>query len=1154
MAQASFVQTSFLGGEWSQEAQGALTEPAYKTAMARSHNQISVEAGTSKRRPGFQHVGTTRSGDEGRLIPFSFKENAPYNMEFTDGHLRFWNGENLVMTNDTKTVSAINTDNPMVAQCSAVHGWSTGDHVLFQGLGAYKTVLHNRVCVITVLDTTRFSLADAITGTGIDGTSTGSFSAATVTRVLDITTAYTAGSWATLRSVQAETRTVLMNGTVQPNILTVATPPLPGSFATFDYDPFNFIDGPYLDPIPGSYMTPSALNGVVTMTLSTQAYDSARAYNLGDLVTSSGVTYISIQGNNQGHTPASSATYWTATNAGAAVGPSGFQSSDVGRLVRVLSEPPLYVAASTYIATDKVSYPSSVDGVNLYYTATASIAANTPPGTSTSWALTPAIATWTWGRVTAVSGAGLIASVSPMGDMTSGGGVAAAFNGNNGQLLAASAYKTTAIAAAQQFLAGSVIYAISSTVYYNGNIYYVSANYAGFNSGTSYGFGTIVQYNGNYYSCRVGSSTGISPDNSSNWQYLGPANPTTTSVWTFQQVAPQPALTSYVGQHYTTAKALYQATVYPSTDLGLANNLGASIVLNLRGKATAPSSSSDGTLLGSVTTTNITTALTIPSNDLTTTWNYVWVELVASYVQPLPLDSGSTSVFTSTRSIAQVLFYQPNVANGTVFSLQIEGNALLYTTAIRTWRLGVFSNTSGWPTCGVYHEGRLWLAGAVGNRIDGSKPGNIFNFAPTAASGLVADDNAIAYPFAAKDVNTIFWMDQDQQGILCGTQAGEWLVQATAANLPLTPTTTQAHRVTKIGCANIEPKHAEHTLLFVQKYGRKIMEYFADVYSGKFSAPNLSEKAKHLTKKNATIAEIAYQQELAPLLWARRTDGNLIGMTYKRDSLLSAQGPTFKAWHSHTLGSTRLVESLCVGPSADGTLDTLAMVTNDPVTNIRHVELMRPLFEETDTLTDAWFLDNAIEPYNYSTAIVMGGNSGVTFTGLWHLEGESVTVFAGGLDLGEYTVSSGAASVPFNTSNALFTTAFVSAFAGVMPVVIGFTYTSQGQLLRPETLPEAGSRNGPGFGKKRRVHKFACALVNTQEISFGTRFTALYPATLKTPGKTVELAPNVLFSGVHRDTMNDDQTIDGGQLCWQQDGPFPGTITGLGGFLETTDE
>src|SRR5262249_9574331 len=149
----------------------------------------------------------------------------------------------------------------------------------------------------------------------------------------------------------------------------------------------------------------------------------------------------------------------------------------------------------------------------------------------------------------------------------------------------------------------------------------------------------------------------------------------------------------------------------------------------------------------------------------------------------------------------------------------------------------------------TYHEGRLWLSGAVANRLDSSAAGGVtkdvnglrIDCTPTAVDGTVTDANAISYTFNTKDVNPIFWMEPDQQGIICGTKGGEWLVQATSINSPLTPTNIQAHRVTKIGCANIEPRRTEHTVVFVQKFQRKVIEYFADVFSGKFTAPNLSK-------------------------------------------------------------------------------------------------------------------------------------------------------------------------------------------------------------------------------------------------------------------------------------------------------------------------
>ena len=76
---------------------------------------------------------------------------------------------------------------------------------------------------------------------------------------------------------------------------------------------------------------------------------------------------------------------------------------------------------------------------------------------------------------------------------------------------------------------------------------------------------------------------------------------------------------------------------------------------------------------------------------------------------------------------------------------------------------------------------------------------------------------------------------------------------------PLSPTNISAHRVTTIGCANVEAKRAEHTTILVQKFQRKIAEYFPDVFSGKFTAPYINLLSKHLTVSG--VAELAYQQE-----------------------------------------------------------------------------------------------------------------------------------------------------------------------------------------------------------------------------------------------------------------------------------------------------
>jgi hypothetical protein len=1165
MAISSFVQTAFTGGEISQAAQGRLDLPAYKISMNVCLNSIPIETGAWMRRPGTRHVAPTRGGAQGRGIPFSFAQSSPYVMQFTDGILRFTSGPALVMTNDAQAVVAISAANPAVAQTTTAHGWTSGNSVAFNSLGVNNPLLQNRQFTITVTDSTHFSLADSITGASIDGSTLGAFVSGNVTRILEIATTYGGGSWSSLRSVQAETRTVLLNGSA-PQVLQVATPPTANAAATFTLGPANFIDGPYLDVIAGSQITSTALNGVVTLTLSFAAYDATVAYNVGDFVSSGGRGYKSLVALNQGSAPPSA--NWVAVNGGAAVnGGLGFVSSDIGRLIRLFSEPALWSSVSTYVANNVVAYADGNGGFS-YWTATGAISAGIQPGTSTLWALNATAAQWTWGQIVSVSGSGLIAPVSAIGTMTGGGGLAAAFDSNTSKsfnnaatfsqnITTYPAWSATNWSAVARCQYGSVGYSSVFAI--------VASSGAGaYDSSIKYLVGQQVQYNGFLYQCisSTGIGAGFAPPNATYWSLVAAVSaatpPSAPSLWSTLGALLSPVFDQEVGQHYSVASAIQSGTLWPTTDIGIANS-GATITVNLRAKATAPSTPADGTVLGTTTTTNTTSPVTITSSDQVSTWNYVWFEILLTFAQPLA-DNGS-HIFVAKIGASQAQFYAPNVNNGSVITAQIRGPALLYAQTIRTWRLGVYSNTTGWPSCGTYHEGRIWFGGVVSNRFDASISNGIngtqIGMAPTSPSGTVSGNNAISYVCNGESVNQLLWMKPDQQGILFGTQEGPWLISAPSAG-PLAPANIKAVRVSGPGSSNIEPRRAEHTLLYVHKFARKLMEYFADIYSGKFSAPNLSERAKHLTVTG--IAEIAYQQELAPILWARRADGTLVGATYKRDTLTTSQGPTIIGWHRHALGSGRIVESLCVGPSQNGNLDTLSMITNDLNTGIRHIEMMTDLLDEGFALTDCWFVDDGIVPTStVAQAAPTGGVYGsLLVNGLSALNGRVVTAFIAGLDCGDYTVAAGSITVPFGdgvsagSGSGLFTATLVASFT-TLPAVIGFTYNSDGQLVRPVTQADTGAQAGPGFAKLGRFHRVAMQVYGAVNgsLSFGADFATLYPAKLRYDND-VPYPVNVQWSGIWRQEPSSQLDFDG-MIAWRISRPYPGFVMAVSGFMSKAD-
>lgn len=386
-----------------------------------------------------------------------------------------------------------------------------------------------------------------------------------------------------------------------------------------------------------------------------------------------------------------------------------------------------------------------------------------------------------------------------------------------------------------------------------------------------------------------------------------------------------------------------------------------------------------------------------------------------------------------------------SVSSSTDINVQIKGNRTFgpghVGVVIRQWRLGLYSEATEWPRNGTFHEGRLWLGGAQDNRFDGSKSNDFFNFAPTAEDGTVADDNAISYVLNTKDVNPILWMDPDDQGIVMGTKGGEFHTRASQLSDPLTPTSVQSKRVTKYGCANIEPRRTGLSLCMVQKDVKNVIEYVPDPTPGKYSGQNMSLKGKHLTHPG--VEELAYVALTTPILWARTSEGQLIGCTYKRDNPYGTQPESFSGWHRHELADPQtIVNSIAAGPSPDGTIDSLYMVTVGD-DGVYWVETLTPLFEQDQDPLTAWHLDHAIRPR--AAEIVSYGMPSADYVRLWGLDdytGQDVDVWGAALDLGTFTVQAGGyIDVPVDATGSLFTSAYLATLTAESDQFTGLAVT-----------------------------------------------------------------------------------------------------------------
>lgn len=393
------------------------------------------------------------------------------------------------------------------------------------------------------------------------------------------------------------------------------------------------------------------------------------------------------------------------------------------------------------------------------------------------------------------------------------------------------------------------------------------------------------------------------------------------------------------------------------------------------------------------------------------------------------------------------------------------------TDNVYIWQLGLFSQTTGYPAGGCFAGGRFYTYGSVPNRFDGSYANSSIgplDYSPTDIYGNVTDAHAVDEVAEADDANPIFWMVPINNGIAVGTQDGEFHLTDGENGSSITPTSIICKRKTKYKSANIEARWTGMALAFVQSFQRNVMEYTSDIYGQKLNGFNLSEYSRHMT--SPLLEELAYQYELNPTIWARLGDGNFIGCSYKRNSIpFGYQPPDYYGWARHKLGSKRSVLSIQAGPAPDGINDTLGMLTQDPSTAICYVEFLTKNFDENDTELTAYFLDAGGAPSG--AAYIPGPPAVIRLYGLQYIAGKTISVWAAGLDLGDFTVSaSGTIDLPVDVAGSLFTTALLESLtvAGTTYGIFGTNVASQPGFNAQfsTTLPPALTSSSSALGNR----------------------------------------------------------------------------------------
>lgn len=317
-----------------------------------------------------------------------------------------------------------------------------------------------------------------------------------------------------------------------------------------------------------------------------------------------------------------------------------------------------------------------------------------------------------------------------------------------------------------------------------------------------------------------------------------------------------------------------------------------------------------------------------------------------------------------------------------------------------------WSDVNGYPKAIATYEQRL-VAGGIStnpNAIWFSAIGNFFDFLP----GTLDDESMVVFVSGDERAEISHLVSGRVLTALCSN--GEYTFEG-GVEKPITPTNIQIRNQSSYGCSRVRPARVGSDLCFVQRAGKKIRSFRYNQDIEVSSSPDLTLMSEHLT--SGGIKTMSYAAEPESILWVCIDDGSVTSCTIEKDNEVVA-------FAGHDFGGSVL--SLCSIP--ESSRDSLwVIVTRDGGTYI-------------ERMADGVYVDSAIQ----GTA----DPASDTWTGLDHLEGESVHVIADGSFIGEFTVSGGSVTLPRAASS----------------VTIGLPYTTTIETLMQDFSTGAGSVHG----------------------------------------------------------------------------------------------
>lgn len=428
--------------------------------------------------------------------------------------------------------------------------------------------------------------------------------------------------------------------------------------------------------------------------------------------------------------------------------------------------------------------------------------------------------------------------------------------------------------------------------------------------------------------------------------------------------------------------------------------------------------------------------------------------------------------------------------------------------ATADWYQGCWDGTQGFPTMGTFHEDRLCVIGDAAHPLTVfmSETGNYENMG--AMTSPIADSDPLARVVWTEGQNKLVWIKSGKK-LFMGTRASEFWMTGETIDAPITPTSILVRKESSTGSEPIMPIAIGDDIIFVQRGARRLQGWSYRYESDSYGGIDLSILADHLTN-TSTILGMAYAQDPSGIIWSWLSDGYLMGLTYLKDHKVVG-------FHLHNTGASGIIESACVIPGDyDDELWALICRHVDGG-DVRYIERLDPQFFGGSLATnDGIFVDSCL------TYVGFPAN---TFSGMDHLEGETVQVLADGIDVGTEVIASGEFTI----------------FDSASYVVAGLAYNMNLETLTPDLDLQSGNSGN----KLKRIVEALFQIYDSGNFKFGRDSANLLSAGLTSAGAT--------YTGNHLMQFNGEHAFSP-SIYIRADAPTPLTLLSIAYEMEVEDD